>query len=216
MNRRRTTPLPLLLLALAVGACRTAAPVDVVGSGAGGDGGWLCEPAADRGWACTQAAAPGDREAVAPVAPDAATAPPAPSATKAGPPPAPSVVQRTAGAEAEQTKPASPAAAAPAMPDRLAGVPATHYAVQLIALKSAAALRAFMAEAQLADMTVVRVENGGVLHHALLAGVYASRTEADRAVAALAPALQALEPWARTVASLRAAMARADALADSR
>lgn len=94
-------------------------------------------------------------------------------------------------------------------------VPATHYAVQLIALRSEQALRDFVAERKLADTTTVRVENGGRLHFALLAGVHPSRAAARRAVAAMAPALQALGPWIRSIGNLREAMARADRLAEA-
>ena len=97
----------------------------------------------------------------------------------------------------------------------LAAAPATHYAVQLIAFGTEQALREFMAERELADMTPVRVENSGRLRFALLAGIYPDRAAADRAVAALAPALRALEPWVRSVDNLRAAIARANRLADA-
>ena len=97
----------------------------------------------------------------------------------------------------------------------MASAPPTHYAVQLIALQSQAALEAFVAERQLGHMMRVRVASGGRLHFALLAGIYPSRQEADQAVAALAPALRALKPWVRTVGSLQAAMAEADARASA-
>lgn len=216
MNGRQTLRLlSVSLLALAVGACRGTAPVDVMGSGPGTDDDWQCLPAPDGGWACTRESGAAEAPVVAaPAAAAPAPAPPAPpreapraelseARAAAPPPPARAVPQRTPA-------PAAPPLAKPAL---LADVPATHYAVQLIALQSEAALDGFVAERQLGAMTRVRVESGGRLHFALLAGVYPSRQAADRAVAALAPALRALKPWVRTVASLQAAIARADALA---
>lgn len=220
MNGRQTLRLlSVSLLALAVGACRGAAPVDVMGSGPGTDDDWQCRPAPDGGWACTResgAAEAGVNETPVAAVPPAAASAPAPPAPReapraelgetrpvAAPLPARTVPQRTP----------APAAPPPAKPAFLADVPATHYAVQLIALQSETALDGFVAERQLGAMTRVRVESGGRLHFALLAGVYPSRGQADQAVAALAPALRALKPWVRTVGSLQAAMARADALA---
>ena len=223
MNGRQTLRLlSVSLLALAVGACRGTAPVDVMGSGPGTDDDWQCLPAPDGGWACTRES--GSTEAGVDEAPVAA-APPAASPAPAPPAP-PREAQR---AELGETRPAAPPSPArtvpprtpaptvppPAKPALLADVPATHYAVQLIALQSEAALDGFVAERQLGAMTRVRVESGGRLHFALLAGVYPSRRQADQAVAALAPALRALKPWVRTVGSLQAAMARADALAQA-
>lgn len=225
MNGRQTLRLlSVSLLALAVGACRGTAPVDVMGSGPGTDDDWQCRPAPDGGWACTREsvaaeAADGVEAPVVVAPPAAAPVPAAPAAPReapraepgearaaAPPPPARAVPQ-------QRQRPAAPALAETAL---LANVPATHYAVQLIALQSEAALDGFVAERQLGAMTRVRVESGGRLHFALVAGVYPSRGQADQAVAALPPALRALKPWVRTVGSLQAAMARADALAQAR
>lgn len=197
----------LASLALALGACRGAAPVDVMGSGPGSDDDWQCLPAPDGGWACRQ-----ETETAAPSPPELPPPAPAPDAPPAelgkARPGAPLRPARTAP-QLPPTPTAQPPA--PAEPADLASVPATHYAVQLIALRSEAALDAFVAERQLGHMMRVRVASGGQLHFALLAGVYPSRQEADRAVAALAPTLQALKPWVRTVGGLQAAMAAADA-----
>ena len=217
MNGRQTLRLlSVSLLAFAVSACRGAAPVDVMGSGPGTDDDWQCRPAPDGGWACTResgAAEAGVNETPAAAVPPAAASAPAPPAPREAP-------RAELGEElpAAPLSPApaaqrTPAPAAPAEPSLLADVPTTHYAVQLIALQSEAALDGFVAERQLGAMTRVRVESGGRLHFALLAGVYPSRGQADQAVAALAPALRALKPWVRTVGSLQAAIARADALA---
>lgn len=225
MNGRQTLRLlSVSLLALAVGACRGAAPVDVMGSGPGTDDDWQCLPAPDGGWACTRESGAAEAKAgvnEAPVAAVLSTAAPTPA-----PPAPPREAPRAELGEERPAAPPSPAPAAqrtpapaappPTEPALLADVPATHYAVQLIALQSEAALDGFVAERQLGAMTRVRVESGGRLHFALVAGVYPSRGQADQAVAELTPALRALKPWVRTVGSLQAAMARADALARAR
>ena len=115
-------------------------------------------------------------------------------------------------AEASSAEPEPPPAAAPAQlpADALAGVPATHYAIQLIALHSASALREFVAERQLSGTTQVRVESDSRVLFALLAGTYPTREAAARAMVEMGPEALALNPWLRTVGDLRAAIARAD------
>ena len=170
--------------------------MDVVGS-PGGPEDWLCEPAPDGGWACTRGT-------------DNAEANPA----TRRPPPSSSAI--TPAEPLDAARPAAPQTGQSATSAiGLIDAPATHYAVQLIALGSEQALRDFVAQRQLAGMTQVRVENRGRLHFALLAGVHPTRAAAERAVAAMAPALQALEPWIRSVGNLRQAMARADRLAEA-
>lgn len=193
MNRlRRACLLPLLALALA--SCRGGPPVDVVGS-AGAPDDWLCDPAPDGGWACVRGTSSADAE-------------PATRRPSARPPPA-EAAQHASGRRSQTAERSSDSAAG------WVDAPASHYAVQLIALGSEQALRDFVAERQLADMAQVRVENGGRLHYALLAGVHPTRAAAERAVAAMAPALRALGPWIRSVDNLRQAMARADRLAEA-
>lgn len=199
----------LASLALALGACRGAAPVDVMGSGPGSEDDWQCLPAPDGGWACMQEPDAAASEPSPPALPSPLPTPEAPPAElgKARP----SAPSRPARVRPQL--PPTPAAQppAPTEPADLARAPANHYAVQLIALGSEAALDAFVAERQLGHMMRVRVASGGRLHYALLAGIYPSRQEANQAVAALAPALRALKPWVRAVGGLQAAMAEADA-----
>lgn len=198
--RRIVGLLPLLALTLA--SCRGVAPVGGVGSGAGAPQDWLCKPAPDGGWVCMREAAstavPTARRLAGPASAAKAESPANGGAVRDVPLP------RLGRAERFSANSAG-----------LAAAPATHYAVQLIAFGTEQALREFMAERELADMTPVRVENSGRLHFALLAGIYPDRAAADRAVAALAPALRALEPWVRSVGNLRAAIARANRLADA-
>ena len=199
----------LASLAPAVGGCRGPAPVDVMGSGLGSEDDWQCLPAPDGGWACTQEFETAASMPSPPALPSPLPAPKAPRAevgkTRAS--------ERPPPARTPPQTPPKPAAQPPprAAPADLANAPANHYAVQLIALGSEAALEAFVAERQLGHMTRVRVASGGRLHFALLAGIYPSRQEADQAVAVLAPALRALKPWVRAVGGLQAAMAEADA-----
>lgn len=188
--------------------------MDVVGSPGTPDD-WLCEPAPDGGWACVRAPA---SAAAGPTGRRSVADPPSADASDVrGPAPAAALL-----ADAHPAKPledvlvrrsdtAEPPAASGG---RLIDAPATHYAVQLVALSSEQALREFVADQQLADMTPVRVERGGRLHYALLAGIYPNRAAAERAVAAMAPALRALGPWIRSIDNLRKAMARADRLAE--
>ena len=212
----RPSHLLLLLLPLALGACRSAAPDIVSGGGdAGADENWLCEAATGDGWECRQApagAARSVRPAVA--APTPATPAPRPPQPPAPPPPAqrPPLEAPVPAAEASSAEPEPPPAATPAQlpADALAGVPATHYAIQLIALNSASALREFVAERQLSGTTQVRVESDGRVLFALLAGTYPTREAAARAMVEMGPEALALNPWLRTVGDLRAAIARAD------
>ena len=189
--------------------------MDVVGSPGTPDD-WLCEPAPDGGWACVRESAiaeagPTPRRTVA-------DAPSANASDIRGPAPAAALLadahlaEPLEDARAPRTDTAEPPAGSVL---RFIDAPATHYAVQLIALGSEQALREFVAERQLVDATPVRVENGGRLHYALLAGVYPNRAAAERAVAAMAPALRALRPWIRSIDNLRKAMARADGLAET-
>ena len=205
----RPSHLLVLLLPLALGACRSAAPDIVSGGGdAGADENWLCEAAAGDGWECRQApagAAPSVRPAVAP-APDRPPAPPVSA-------PHPPLEAPAAAASSAEPEPLPAAAPAPLPADALAGVPATHYAIQLIALNSASALREFVAQRQLSGTTPVRVESDGRVLFALLAGTYPTREAAARAMVEMGPDALALNPWLRTVGDLRAAIARAHQLA---
>ena len=196
MSRCRATGL-LPLLAFLVASCRGAVPEDVVGSpGAPED--WLCEPAPDGGWACTRGADNAEANTAA-----------------RRPPPSSSAITPAEPLENAGRPPALPTGQSATSAIGLIDAPATHYAVQLIALGSEQALRDFVAQRQLAGMKQVRVESRGRLHFALLAGVHPTRAAAERAVAAMAPALQALGPWIRSVGNLRQAMARADRLAEA-
>ena len=163
--------------------------------GAGWPDDWLCDPAPDGGWACVRGTSGTDAETTARRL--SARRPPAEPAQDAGGPRARVSEQPSDRAEG------------------LIDAPASHYAVQLIALGSEQALRDFVAERQLVDMAQVRVENGGRLRFVLVAGVHPTRAAAERAVAAMAPALRALGPWIRSVDNLRQAMARAESLAEA-
>ena len=205
----------VLLLPLALGACRSAAPDIVSGGGdAGADENWLCEAAASDGWACRQAPA-GAARRVRPAVAAPTPATPAPRPPQAQPVPAPRPpLEATADAPSSaEPEPLPAATPAPLPAAALADVPATHYAIQLIALNSASALREFVADRQLSGTTPVRVESDGRVLFALLAGTYPTREAAARAMVEMGPEALALNPWLRTVGDLRAAIARADQLA---
>ena len=210
----RSSHLLLLLLPLALSACRSAAPDIVSGGGdAGANENWLCEAATGDGWACRQAPA-GTARRVRPAvaAPTPATPAPRPPQPPARPVSAPRPPPEAPADEARsvEVEPLPAATPAPLPTDALAGVPATHYAIQLIALNSSSALRKFVAERQLSGTTQVRVESDGRVLFALLAGTYPTREAAARAMVEMGPEALALNPWLRTVGDLRAAIARAD------
>lgn len=100
-------------------------------------------------------------------------------------------------------------------PPALAEVPGHYYAVQLIAMPSAAALQNFADGQNLTDTTSVMVEREGQLFHVLLLGIYEDAATARRAVASLPPDLRDAEPWIRRISSLQSASMRANAVAGS-
>ena len=84
--------------------------------------------------------------------------------------------------------------------------PTTQYVVQLLALSSAGAMNDYVARHRLQDLPRTRVEHGGRTLHVLLLGVYADRLAATRAANDALPRLRGLQPWVRSLPSLREAM----------
>ena len=87
-------------------------------------------------------------------------------------------------------------------------LPATHYAVQLVALRTESELQDLVARYGLDHLIRTRIDRDGEAFHVLLLGVYADIDDARRAVAALPPRLRDITPWVRPLGSLREAMQR--------
>ena len=87
--------------------------------------------------------------------------------------------------------------------------PADHFAVQLIAVESAAAAAAFAAQLDVPGLHQVRLDSRGRLFHVLVVGAFRLRSEADAVAARLGKQLPLPEPWVRPVGTLQAAMKRA-------
>ena len=102
--------------------------------------------------------------------------------------------------------------AAPNQTDLL-DLPADHYAVQLLAMASAAELQEFITENQLQHTLTARVERNGELYYVLLLGVYGNLELARQASLELPTPLSTTEPWIRPMASLQNAVIRGNALA---
>lgn len=103
----------------------------------------------------------------------------------------------------------------PPQPVSLMELPKRFYAVQVLAAASRDELERFTRRHQLEGLSSARVERDGELYYVLLLGVYETLETARTVIAGLPPPLAALAPWVRPVGSLQAAMARADALAQS-
>jgi hypothetical protein len=169
------------------------------------------------------AAAPADdattpQQAPATATPRAPATPPAAAALPSTPGgggapegsvPQPSTPQRageTAGAPlADLLDGAPPPDAVPRpLPDeprmrRIGDLPPDHWSIQVIAFANRAQLEAFAAEYDLYRHPAARIESNGAIRYVLLWDHYATRAEAEAALATLPPVIRALNPWLRTV-----------------
>ena len=86
----------------------------------------------------------------------------------------------------------------------LAEVPASHFAVQVVASSTMENLTAFANQYQLSDQWVAETTVEGRVWYVLMLGVYPSKVEAEQALGSV----QSMEtqPWIRTVGSLQAVM----------
>ena len=87
-----------------------------------------------------------------------------------------------------------------------------RYVVQVMSIVERARLEEFLDEIGVADMPIVRVEQGGRLYHSPVLGPFETLTEARGAMARLPASLNDETPWIRNLSALQAAMARADEL----
>ena len=101
----------------------------------------------------------------------------------------------------------------PETPTALVDLPPAFHVVQLIAMKTPAALEAYAAEKALPGFSAAPVEKDGELYFVLLLGVYETHSDAEAAVASLPATLADADPWIRPLGSLQAAMRRAEGLA---
>ena len=151
--------------------------------------------------------------------------------TKEQPPEAPEATARDSAETAAPPQPQRPVPAprpAPAAPTSSADLPlyrqlahsgdaqadlltlpANFYALQLLAMSSQEALDSFAAEQGLRQTISTRVARDGNVFYVLLAGIYADQDAAERALASLPPAVQALPPWIRPLGLLQRAMRQA-------
>lgn len=88
----------------------------------------------------------------------------------------------------------------------LATLPAEFYALQALAMKSAAEVQRFAVRTGLVGTRTVRVASGGELFYVLLLGVYSDYAAAEAASASLPEEVRALPPWIRPLAHLRSAL----------
>lgn len=170
------------VVAASVGACRTQAPEDVLGSRTAPEDDWFCGAGAEGQWECVQ-----DQALVA-----------NPDLRKDKP-----VSEDRPVTISVRIRP-EPAERQPVLQ-----WPAGHYAVQLIALESEQAVADLANRLATPGLLRVRVDSGGRLFHVLLVGPYADRLDAEAAGAGLVRRMPSLEPWVRSVGTLQAAVRRA-------
>jgi len=144
------------------------------------------------------------------------------AALLAAPPPPPEQPEpTTASATPEVADATSPAevpahirlAYQPLEPTPILDMPASFYAVQLIAMTSRERLEAYIEDNHLEGMSAARIERGGELYYVLILGIYETRELAELASHDLPPPLDSTEAWIRELGDLQQAMLRGDAIA---
>ncbi|QOV68476.1 cell division protein DamX [Citrobacter sp. BDA59-3] len=127
---------------------------------------------------------------------------------------APTVAATTPKATTSTTAPAAPAAtaAAPAANASVAtgnvgslkSAPADHYTLQLSSSSNYNNLNAWAKKENLKNFVVYQTTRNGQPWYVLVSGVYASKDDAKRAVAALPSDVQAKNPWAKPIHQVQA------------
>ncbi len=130
--------------------------------------------------------------ATAPVKAPAATATPAPAQTKTATPPAASAA------------PATGAVASSGNVGALKAAPGSHYTLQLSSSSNYSNLNTWAKKENLKNFVVYQTTRNGQPWYVLVSGVYASKDEAKRAVAALPADVQAKNPWAKPIHQVQA------------
>lgn len=91
-------------------------------------------------------------------------------------------------------------------------LPNTYWTVQLIALSSARELKDFMTSLKLDGLTGAMIKANDRTYYVALLGVYQTRSAAERAALQRPESVAGYQPYVRSLASLQAAMARANQL----
>lgn len=85
-------------------------------------------------------------------------------------------------------------------------LPPDYFAVQLVAFRDKTDVLQFIADHHLGDPAYGRILRQGEPWYVLLYGVWASRDEADAAIAGMPAELRALSPWVRRLGDLQNAI----------
>ncbi len=131
----------------------------------------------------------------------APTPPPVATVAAARPAPSPTPVPPA-------TLPPTPTATLDESAPSLLDFPETHFAVQLMALGSGAAVDRFAAQHGLEGLLRASIARDGETLHLLILGVYADSAAAHRAARNLPPGMADITPWVRRMDSLQQAMLR--------
>ncbi|XOV82249.1 MAG: SPOR domain-containing protein [bacterium] len=103
----------------------------------------------------------------------------------------------------------------PAEPVALLDLPASYYAVQLVAVSSKEDLEYFAERHQIRGMSAARTLSQGQLFYVLLLGVYENYDDAEQAINSLGPPFDEARPWIRPVGSLQRDIRAADEFSGS-
>lgn len=196
---------------------------------AAGEGNWFCEMAENgEDWDCIQDAelarspkptrlpGPKPTDQPAPDEPGPVAAAEVTGLIGMAPPEAPSSVATPMTDEATAPEPIQVDSDTDTEVDagtELLDLPASHYALQVLAMSSASQLQDFIASNELAGAVTARVERNGELYYVLLLGVYDTLELAEQASLELPAPLHSNEAWIRSVGSLQNAVLRGNALA---
>lgn len=98
----------------------------------------------------------------------------------------------------------------PVVSTSLEALPDSYWAVQLIALKSQGELRKFIQNFEMDELTGAVIRTNGKTYYVALLGVFENQAAAEKASAERPQSLMRYQPFIRSMASLKAAMAAAD------
>ena len=104
----------------------------------------------------------------------------------------------------------------PPTPTRLLDLPDRFYTVQVMAVSNRDVLEAYAKSRSLTGMSATQIDANGKVMYALLAGIYASRADANAASASLPAAVADETPWVRSLGSLKRAMLAAQPSAETK
>ena len=140
-----------------------------------------------------------------PAAPPAAEAPPEkPAPTAAVTTPGPETPASTAPSEARPAATAAPAPGDLLRENWVLERPGTHFTLQLLGVRTEAALRDYVARQALpSPVAYFRTEYKGGDWHVLVQGEYASLEAARAAIGSLPAAVRKAKPWPRSFASIQ-------------